>query len=380
MKFPPVLNDEERKMIQNSREKDFEAKAEGDANNISKFNKAPSSSRQWSAFKNPRIVRVSRAFGGKDRHSKVCTVRGLRDRRIRLSVPTAIQLYDLQDRLGLSQPSKVVDWLLDATKHDIDNLPPLQMPPGNFSQFHQPSLVSPELNAPQSSLATFFRPIPEFVKEGGVTQSLLPNKEGIKINYNLEDEQFMGKSNAGMEGKLKEVERESTIVEKTKWMRTNEDQSYIPQVSAQNFFPLSSNLSSFPYNYYHFDPSSLSLSQFGSHGLFPPPQTEASNPSNFMSMPSSLALPSGSQLLLSPPVATPSIFPSFPPYIPNPGESDTKQINHFPFLSSSSHHGLQNPLMPSLHNSFSSLMSASSKVHLHSQNDERQPNKGNTGS
>ena len=171
-------------MIPNSREKDFEAKAEGDANNISKFNKAPSSSRQWSALKNPRIVRVSRAFGGKDRHSKVCTVRGLRDRRIRLSVPTAIQLYDLQDRLGLSQPSKVVDWLLDATKHDIDKLPPLQMPPGNFSQFYQPSLVSPELNAPQSSLATFFNPNPEFVKEGGITQSLLPNKDGVEINYN----------------------------------------------------------------------------------------------------------------------------------------------------------------------------------------------------
>ncbi|XP_057472597.1 transcription factor TCP5-like isoform X2 [Actinidia eriantha] len=366
-------------MIPNSREKDFEAKVEGDVNNISKFNKAPSSSRQWSALKNPRIVRVSRAFGGKDRHSKVCTMRGLRDRRIRLSVPTAIQLYDLQDRLGLSQPSKVVDWLIDATKHDIDKLPPLQMPPGNFSQFYQPSLVSPELNAPQSSHATFFNPNPEFVKEGGITQSLLPNKEGVEINYNLGDEQLMGKPNAGMGGKLKEVERESTIVGKTRWMRANEDRSYIPQVSAQNFFPLSSNLSSFPYNYYHFDPSGLSLSQFGPHGSFPPPQTEAANPSNFMSMPSSLAFPSGPQLILSPPVATPSIFPSFPPYIPNPGETDTRQINHFPFLSSSSHHGLQNPLMPSLHNSFSSSMSTSSKVHLHSQNDERQLNKGNTG-
>ncbi|KAL6143609.1 hypothetical protein ACLB2K_054304 [Fragaria x ananassa] len=79
--------------------------------------------------KDPRIVRVSRAFGGKDRHSKVCTVRGLRDRRVRLSVPTAIQLYDLQDRLGLNQPSKVVDWLLDAAKDDIDQLPPLPMMP-----------------------------------------------------------------------------------------------------------------------------------------------------------------------------------------------------------------------------------------------------------
>lgn len=101
---------------------------------------AVSSSSSWSRLKDPRIVRVSRAFGGKDRHSKVCTVRGLRDRRVRLSVPTAIQLYDLQDRLGLNQPSKVVDWLLDAAKHEIDELPPLQMPPnsssGNFLTHH----------------------------------------------------------------------------------------------------------------------------------------------------------------------------------------------------------------------------------------------------
>ncbi|KAE8694371.1 Transcription factor TCP5 [Hibiscus syriacus] len=97
------------------------------------INKAPSSSSAspspWLRLKDPRIVRVSRAFGGKDRHSKVYTIRGLRDRRVRLSVPTAIQLYDLQDRLGLNQPSKVIDWLLDAAKHDIVELPPLPMLP-----------------------------------------------------------------------------------------------------------------------------------------------------------------------------------------------------------------------------------------------------------
>lgn len=99
----------------------------------------------WLRLKDPRIVRVSRAFGGKDRHSKVCTIRGLRDRRVRLSVPTAIQLYDLQDRLGLNQPSKVVDWLLNAAKHEIDELPPLPAvlvpPPGNFGLNHHHSLL-----------------------------------------------------------------------------------------------------------------------------------------------------------------------------------------------------------------------------------------------
>uniref|UniRef100_M1CAH4 Transcription factor n=1 Tax=Solanum tuberosum TaxID=4113 RepID=M1CAH4_SOLTU len=117
----------------------FQTKQESNDSKLSsKTTSAPSSSRQWGVNKNPRIVRVSRTFGGKDRHSKVCTIRGLRDRRIRLSVPTAIQLYDLQDRLGLSQPSKVVDWLLEATKLDIDTLPPLPVPPEYFTRFQQP--------------------------------------------------------------------------------------------------------------------------------------------------------------------------------------------------------------------------------------------------
>ncbi|KAL1538794.1 transcription factor TCP17-like [Salvia divinorum] len=111
------MNDERRKMA--SRETAKQESSEG-------LKVGPGAS--W-RMKDPRIVRVSRALGGKDRHSKVCTVRGLRDRRVRLSVPTAIQLYDLQDRLGLNQPSKVVDWLLNAAKAEIDQLPPLQFPP-----------------------------------------------------------------------------------------------------------------------------------------------------------------------------------------------------------------------------------------------------------
>ncbi|GFZ06110.1 TEOSINTE BRANCHED 1, cycloidea and PCF transcription factor 2 [Actinidia rufa] len=70
-----------------------------------------------------RIVRVSRASGGKDRHSKVLTSKGLRDRRVRLSVTTAIQFYDLQDRLGYDQPSKAVEWLLKAASVSINELP-----------------------------------------------------------------------------------------------------------------------------------------------------------------------------------------------------------------------------------------------------------------
>uniref|UniRef100_A0A1D1YE63 Transcription factor TCP5 n=1 Tax=Anthurium amnicola TaxID=1678845 RepID=A0A1D1YE63_9ARAE len=112
--------------------------------------------RSWPAgLKDPRIVRVSRALGGKDRHSKVSTVRGLRDRRVRLSVQTAIQLYDLQDRLGLNQPSKVVDWLLDAAQHEIDKLPPLQIPPGSCFPTSLPTM---EMEAPSQLVPLPIRP------------------------------------------------------------------------------------------------------------------------------------------------------------------------------------------------------------------------------
>ncbi|KAH7660661.1 Transcription factor TCP protein [Dioscorea alata] len=126
------VDDESHKMMRNSREKQEHNLMNKDNNKV-----FSTGSRSWSSLKDPRIVRVSRLFGGKDRHSKVSTVRGLRDRRVRLSVSTAIQLYDLQDRLGLSQPSKVVDWLINAAQPEIDKLPPLQMipPPSTFIHF-----------------------------------------------------------------------------------------------------------------------------------------------------------------------------------------------------------------------------------------------------
>ncbi|KAI4298943.1 hypothetical protein L6164_032448 [Bauhinia variegata] len=72
-----------------------------------------------------RIIRCSRASVGKDRHSKVMTSKGLRDRRVRLSVATAIQFYDLQDRLGYDQPSKAVEWLIKRAADAIAELPSL---------------------------------------------------------------------------------------------------------------------------------------------------------------------------------------------------------------------------------------------------------------
>ncbi|CAA2953481.1 Hypothetical predicted protein [Olea europaea subsp. europaea] len=65
---------------------------------------------------------IIRSTGRKDRHSKVCTSKGPRDRRVRLAAHTAIQFYDVQDRLGFDRPSKAVDWLIKKAQAAIDEL------------------------------------------------------------------------------------------------------------------------------------------------------------------------------------------------------------------------------------------------------------------
>lgn len=88
---------------------------------------------------------IVRSTGRKDRHSKVCTAKGPRDRRVRLSAHTAIQFYDVQDRLGYDRPSKAVDWLINKAKASIDQLAqlpawdPNAIPMNNDSQQVAPS-------------------------------------------------------------------------------------------------------------------------------------------------------------------------------------------------------------------------------------------------
>ncbi|XP_044969059.1 transcription factor TB1-like [Hordeum vulgare subsp. vulgare] len=57
-----------------------------------------------------------------DRHSKIRTAQGVRDRRMRLSVGVARDFFALQDLLGFDKASKTVDWLLTQSKPAIDRL------------------------------------------------------------------------------------------------------------------------------------------------------------------------------------------------------------------------------------------------------------------
>ncbi|KAK3440420.1 transcription factor TB1 [Eucalyptus grandis] len=58
----------------------------------------------------------------KDRHSKIYTARGPRDRRMRLSLEVAREFFDLQDMLGFDKASKTVEWLLLHSKSAIKEL------------------------------------------------------------------------------------------------------------------------------------------------------------------------------------------------------------------------------------------------------------------
>ena len=63
-----------------------------------------------------------RATGRKDRHTKICTAQGVRDRRVRLSMSIAREFFNLQDLLGFDKASKTLEWLLAKAKTNIDEL------------------------------------------------------------------------------------------------------------------------------------------------------------------------------------------------------------------------------------------------------------------
>ncbi|XP_038893072.1 transcription factor TCP18-like [Benincasa hispida] len=74
--------------------------------------------------KKPIISRKRSSSGmkKKDRHSKICTSKGPRDRRMRLSLEIARNFFDLQDMLGFDKASKTVEWLFTKSRNAIKEL------------------------------------------------------------------------------------------------------------------------------------------------------------------------------------------------------------------------------------------------------------------
>ncbi|XP_010939190.1 uncharacterized protein [Elaeis guineensis] len=251
-----LQSDESITMIRDSREEELLTKQGGGTND----DRFAVSSRLWSALKNPRIVRVSRTFGGKDRHSKVRTIKGLRDRRVRLSVPAAIQLYDLQDKLGLNQPSKVVDWLLNAAQHEIDKLPPLQLPPEFFIQFSQSMATSHKLAPNKAPSFLPFRDGAELVYDDRARQlassstmangDMLDNNTGA--NEMMVQKSTFWSSNVLMKNKEKATMKEPNI-DKGSMIKGNDVGSDGMQNNAMYT------------SYHHWNPPNEHISHLGSH-------------------------------------------------------------------------------------------------------------------
>ncbi|XP_074299604.1 uncharacterized protein LOC141630736 [Silene latifolia] len=72
-------------------------------------------------IKNPSIS-SKRVAGRRDRHTKICTAQGIRDRRVRLSINIARDFFNLQDMLGFDKASKTLGWLMEKSKDAIKEL------------------------------------------------------------------------------------------------------------------------------------------------------------------------------------------------------------------------------------------------------------------
>ncbi|KAK2661625.1 hypothetical protein Ddye_000199 [Dipteronia dyeriana] len=67
-------------------------------------------------------IPIRKRASKRDRHTKIKTAKGLRDRRMRLSLDVARNFFDLQDMLGYDKASKTVQWLLIQAQQKIKKL------------------------------------------------------------------------------------------------------------------------------------------------------------------------------------------------------------------------------------------------------------------
>ncbi|XP_015158529.1 transcription factor TCP12-like [Solanum tuberosum] len=102
--------------VDNSRSTLLNMKIMGDQSSNPAILSSPSSKKRKQSAK-PR-----RRTGKKDRHSKICTAQGVRDRRMRLSLQIARKFFDLQDMLGFDKASNTIEWLFSKSKNAIKEL------------------------------------------------------------------------------------------------------------------------------------------------------------------------------------------------------------------------------------------------------------------
>ncbi|XP_056695750.1 transcription factor TCP18-like [Spinacia oleracea] len=68
------------------------------------------------------VMKKKKKTSNKDRHSKIKTAHGLRERRMRLSLQVARPFFNLQDILGFDKGSRTLEWLLMQSKSSIEEI------------------------------------------------------------------------------------------------------------------------------------------------------------------------------------------------------------------------------------------------------------------
>lgn len=111
----PLFHDHETTIASNLAVSDYHN------NNTSMFE--PPDSSNFGGFSNFLVTQKQPVIvGKKDRHSKIHTSQGLRDRRVRLSSEIARKFFDLQDMLEFDKPSNTLEWLFNKSDTAIKEL------------------------------------------------------------------------------------------------------------------------------------------------------------------------------------------------------------------------------------------------------------------
>ncbi|XP_077234570.1 uncharacterized protein LOC143876759 [Tasmannia lanceolata] len=152
----------------------------------------------------------------KDRHSKILTAHGPRDRRMRLSLEIARKFFDLQDMLGYEKASKTVDWLLNKSKGAIKKL---------ASGFSQTSVGAKSVSS--TSDCEVISGVDETIDNESKENSVSANQKGKKIRQTRKAT-FHKESRAMKRAKARERTREKMwgkqFDESKQWHETNPNQ------------------------------------------------------------------------------------------------------------------------------------------------------------
>ncbi|XVE58708.1 hypothetical protein DITRI_Ditri04bG0190700 [Diplodiscus trichospermus] len=122
---------------------------------------------------NQQILR-KRSSSKKDRHSKINTANGPRDRRMRLSLDVARDFFGLQDMLGYDKASSTVEWLLIQAKAEIKKLARSQL-----SRMNNSSSVAAAKSPSSTSEAEVVSGIDKGATEGSISKGK-PSTKGTK--------------------------------------------------------------------------------------------------------------------------------------------------------------------------------------------------------